>query len=124
MARPPPPGASPAASERIVLQIECVCNTAPAPRDRTIARCNVASADGVPAPPTTRPCSSISTMWPGSRTPLSTPLVVIASVRGVRSTRSEEHTSELQSRPHLVCRLLLEKKKQKPLNPLEGKKKK
>src|SRR5690554_7542227 len=27
------------------------------------------------------------------------------------STRSEEHTSELQSRPHLVCRLLLEKTK-------------
>src|SRR5690554_7204327 len=26
------------------------------------------------------------------------------------SVRSEEHTSELQSRPHLVCRLLLEKK--------------
>src|SRR3712207_8583802 len=29
-----------------------------------------------------------------------------------RSTRSEEHTSELQSRQYLVCRLLLEKKKQ------------
>src|SRR3712207_8495251 len=28
-------------------------------------------------------------------------------------TRSEEHTSELQSRQYLVCRLLLEKKKQK-----------
>src|SRR5437870_10673759 len=28
------------------------------------------------------------------------------------SMRSEEHTSELQSRGHLVCRLLLEKKKQ------------
>src|SRR5690554_7581170 len=27
------------------------------------------------------------------------------------NSRSEEHTSELQSRPHLVCRLLLEKKK-------------
>src|SRR6266498_5510442 len=27
------------------------------------------------------------------------------------AARSEEHTSELQSRPHLVCRLLLEKKK-------------
>src|SRR5690554_7748886 len=27
--------------------------------------------------------------------------------------RSEEHTSELQSRPHLVCRLLLEKKNKK-----------
>src|SRR2546422_8153871 len=30
----------------------------------------------------------------------------------MRLTRSEEHTSELQSRLHLVCRLLLEKKKQ------------
>src|SRR5690554_6996901 len=30
---------------------------------------------------------------------------------GPNQTRSEEHTSELQSRPHLVCRLLLEKKK-------------
>src|SRR5439155_16524707 len=29
------------------------------------------------------------------------------------AVRSEEHTSELQSRGHLVCRLLLEKKKQK-----------
>src|SRR5690554_8098683 len=28
-----------------------------------------------------------------------------------KDTRSEEHTFELQSRPHLVCRLLLEKKK-------------
>src|SRR5436853_3006218 len=31
----------------------------------------------------------------------------------VASTRSEEHTSELQSLRHLVCRLLLEKKKKK-----------
>src|SRR3712207_8470328 len=30
------------------------------------------------------------------------------------STRSEEHTSELQSRQYLVCRLLLEKKKKTP----------
>src|SRR3989442_13052949 len=29
----------------------------------------------------------------------------------IACSRSEEHTSELQSRPHLVCRLLLEKKK-------------
>src|SRR5690554_1733660 len=34
------------------------------------------------------------------------PLVIISY-----GVRSEEHTSELQSRPHLVCRLLLEKKK-------------
>src|SRR5690625_6931589 len=32
---------------------------------------------------------------------------------GVDDRRSEEHTSELQSRGHLVCRLLLEKKKTK-----------
>src|SRR2546429_2894108 len=33
------------------------------------------------------------------------------SFRASRDLRSEEHTSELQSRLHLVCRLLLEKKK-------------
>ena len=45
----------------------------------------------------------------------------IADAKAVRETalenakmaRSEEHTSELQSRLHLVCRLLLEKKKNK-----------
>src|SRR5947208_4271816 len=35
-------------------------------------------------------------------------------VVNIGSTRSEEHTSELQSPDHLVCRLLLEKKKGKP----------
>src|SRR3712207_8736465 len=34
-----------------------------------------------------------------------------AQLVGVRPERSEEHTSELQSRQYLVCRLLLEKKK-------------
>src|SRR5690606_40288725 len=33
-----------------------------------------------------------------------------------RPCRSEEHTSELQSRENLVCRLLLEKKKEKTMN--------
>src|SRR3712207_9202254 len=33
-----------------------------------------------------------------------------AAPAGISSTRSEEHTSELQSRQYLVCRLLLEKK--------------
>src|SRR5258708_14751440 len=36
--------------------------------------------------------------------------------RRLRSPRSEEHTSELQSPDHLVCRLLLEKKNRKSLN--------
>src|SRR3712207_7309103 len=35
------------------------------------------------------------------------------STRQARHARSEEHTSELQSRQYLVCRLLLEKKKNK-----------
>src|SRR3989449_3621282 len=37
--------------------------------------------------------------------------VVQILTREAAETRSEEHTSELQSRLHLVCRLLLEKKK-------------
>src|SRR5436305_6532769 len=41
--------------------------------------------------------------WPSSRTPPAPP-------PSRAWCRSEEHTSELQSRPHLVCRLLLEKK--------------
>src|SRR2546422_4464709 len=35
----------------------------------------------------------------------------ISSIQSAQGLRSEEHTSELQSRLHLVCRLLLEKKK-------------
>src|SRR6266436_7018476 len=41
-----------------------------------------------------------------------------------RTRRSEEHTSELQSRLHLVCRLLLEKKKKKIIRLLVKTKKK
>src|SRR2546430_15870441 len=36
--------------------------------------------------------------------------------RATSATRSEEHTSELQSQSNLVCRLLLEKKKKKTKN--------
>src|SRR5258708_8084451 len=38
-----------------------------------------------------------------------------------RTTRSEEHTSELQSPDHLVCRLLLEKKKKTKTDPSNSK---
>src|SRR5258707_2254118 len=41
----------------------------------------------------------------------------VEAVSGGRSCRSEEHTSELQSRQYLVCRLLLEKKKDKIDSP-------
>src|SRR3712207_7996748 len=42
---------------------------------------------------------------------LATPDTTIADLIGEVDPRSEEHTSELQSRQYLVCRLLLEKKK-------------
>src|SRR5437870_11309590 len=48
-----------------------------------------------------RMASAIRRAWPRPR-----------SASGSHGIRSEEHTSELQSRGHLVCRLLLEKKKQ------------
>src|SRR6478609_9955344 len=44
--------------------------------------------------------------------------------RRARRTRSEEHTSELQSLAYLVCRLLLEKKKNKTIPNSDGKRKK
>src|SRR5690625_6018696 len=37
-------------------------------------------------------------------------IVIVTSIFSADMLRSEEHTSELQSRGHLVCRLLLEKK--------------
>src|SRR3712207_7219843 len=40
-------------------------------------------------------------------------LVAVEEKTGRRVARSEEHTSELQSRQYLVCRLLLEKKKKR-----------
>src|SRR2546429_6417180 len=70
---------------------------------------------------TRRPCPSRSGHWPRSRIRRGPGLGFAAgplarggpspSRRARQSTRSEEHTSELQSRLHLVCRLLLEKKK-------------
>src|SRR5690606_26385187 len=45
-----------------------------------------------------------------------TDLVIIPALSG--DLRSEEHTSELQSRENLVCRLLLEKKKNQALNDM------
>src|SRR5438876_5203422 len=52
---------------------------------------------------------------------LSWPLAGVSQAgwRGKRQRRSEEHTSELQSPVHLVCRLLLEKKKNKPIQKID-----
>src|SRR3712207_8962282 len=56
----------------------------------------------------------------GNRVRISGQLIEAASGRNVwadRFDRSEEHTSELQSRQYLVCRLLLEKKKRHTSSP-------
>src|SRR5438477_3786835 len=57
-------------------------------------------------------------------TGVSVPLVVTAggnsTTLNVTLTRSEEHTSELQSHVNLVCRLLLEKKKKNKKNKLQN----
>src|SRR5690625_2563121 len=49
----------------------------------------------------------------GKKTPVFNRFSTVQGRSGSKDTRSEEHTSELQSRGHLVCRLLLEKKKKK-----------
>src|SRR5690554_7761492 len=56
----------------------------------------------------------ISVRWPDASQRIDTRMSYAcpnAMIAARRAMRSEEHTSELQSRPHLVCRLLLEKKK-------------
>src|SRR5258708_24758633 len=60
-----------------------------------------------------KPSSSVETMFPPTRPSRSEMMVRKNSMITVATTRgrSEEHTSELQSPDHLVCRLLLEKKK-------------
>src|SRR5947208_12372725 len=52
-----------------------------------------------------------------SRTRLSSTMPRNSTSSAIRRVRSEEHTSELQSPDHLVCRLLLEKKKKRFLRP-------
>src|SRR6266498_2458572 len=52
-----------------------------------------------------------TTLFRSIRVDPTNPLHLIGQSKwAVSAERSEEHTSELQSRPHLVCRLLLEKK--------------
>src|SRR3712207_7878079 len=60
----------------------------------------------------------LSSLWLGLVTPLYARVgrKLIDSLRTATIVRSEEHTSELQSRQYLVCRLLLEKKKIKILS--------
>src|SRR2546429_1350185 len=67
------------------------------------------AATGLPVSPPTRMRGSIS-ISPSTGTPYA---IAVFAPSPWPKMRSEEHTSELQSRLHLVCRLLLEKKKHK-----------
>src|SRR6266498_435765 len=71
---------------------------------------------GVPAPVVVDPVAvskhGDSLLSAGTLEAVRAHLLPLATV--LTPNRSEEHTSELQSRPHLVCRLLLEKKKPTP----------
>src|SRR3989442_10656593 len=62
-----------------------------------------------------RPLQFSSATWMvSSRSTISLDILKGIECSALIVDRSEEHTSELQSRPHLVCRLLLEKKKNRP----------
>src|SRR2546425_2196217 len=78
---------------------------------RPTVRAAARRAPRAPAHDTRRPGSRPSTPW--SARPC----------RG-RTTRSEEHTSKLQSLAYLVCRLLLEKKKKKKQKKIHARYKK
>src|SRR3712207_7491098 len=70
------------------------------------------SGSGLPVAKATAACTRASTR---SSTARRSSVVAPASRRRPATRRSEEHTSELQSRQYLVCRLLLEKKQKKIL---------
>src|SRR2546422_10544051 len=61
------------------------------------------------------PISAVGARFPADGASWQVPLPASMKVLPATGMGSEEHTSELQSRLHLVCRLLLEKKKNQPL---------
>src|SRR2546421_1613298 len=72
------------------------------------------------------PIINVSGQYPGANAEVVATTVIAPieeQINGVENmlymSRSEEHTSELQSRSDLVCRLLLEKKKKKPHSSLD-----
>src|SRR5215813_10884628 len=77
------------------------------PTTSTRPRCGsslASKARRLPAPPGRRYAPEYNPRGSSAQLPR-------VAVGALTAGRSEEHTSELQSRPHLVCRLLLEKKK-------------
>src|SRR2546422_2027476 len=79
----------------------------------TLFRSRRSVAPRAQTPPCERVASELWPTWISRRRSLCGPCIESSERRRLRRhrVRSEEHTSELQSRLHLVCRLLLEKKK-------------
>src|SRR2546425_4948259 len=76
-------------------------------KSSSIARPNIHESEGF-----CNKCSSALARHPGrDRAGTCSPPESLGERRAGRHSRSEEHTSELQSLAYLVCRLLLEKKK-------------
>src|SRR2546422_2679326 len=95
------PSAGPTRLPNSAATLSIVSNSSgtPSPRTADVKQTGVCSRKGSRS----RSCSTTSAL---RTSPLGTRSHLLTT-----SARSEEHTSELQSRLHLVCRLLLEKKK-------------
>src|SRR5690606_40325238 len=107
-----------------LLPLPCSCARAhpalhsfPTRRSSDLTSCVVPRMRAGPGPPSTawvmKGCTSGDSPLAARITPVAsstTHAALRSAGEGMRS-RSEEHTSELQSRENLVCRLLLEKKK-------------
>src|SRR2546422_2760071 len=93
------------------------------PASRTASRVSVMSCSATWRLPSSRCASARTKRFVSAEVAVATSAATFACVTDASRTnplksgndvvRSEEHTSELQSRLHLVCRLLLEKKKKK-----------
>src|SRR2546422_2168970 len=77
-----------------------------------------------PPRPAPRPCPLLRPTLPAVSASLTSSMKALEASplipQATATQRSEEHTSELQSRLHLVCRLLLEKKKTPQTKRSEG----
>src|SRR5690625_5685823 len=96
-----------------MISAKVMIDTARQPERGSAARRRApTSSDGLGLSAATALATAQTMNGPATFTPATTaPIISTMMVMPVR--RSEEHTSELQSRGHLVCRLLLEKKKNK-----------
>src|SRR5437773_1104039 len=116
MLRPYTFRSAPTSTERMLSFTEPMRSLRPAARPSAAVAAVPAPAPAPISPVArSRPAAAVTTAWRTRGTPPTAPTTT-ATAAPLRSgpprvTRSEEHTSELQSHHDLVCRLLLEKKK-------------